>query len=146
MATRLLRQYGTPQQQDKYLAKLCAGEIKASFCLTEESGGTDILQAMRTKAKRVDEGWRLTGGKYWISGAIHADLLIVLARTSDHRSRGVTMFLVDKTDPWCIGHRNQHFCNQQLRYLFCSFRRRESRRNGRTRRNRPRLHPGVEHT
>ncbi|MFF5867222.1 acyl-CoA dehydrogenase family protein [Pseudomonas sp. NPDC012596] len=99
MATRLLRQYGTPQQQDRYLARLCAGEIKASFCLTEESGGTDILQTMRTKAKRVDEGWRLIGSKYWISGAMHADLLIVLARTSDHRSRGVTMFLVDKTAP-----------------------------------------------
>jgi len=99
MATRLLSQYGTPQQQDQYLARLCAGEIKASFCLTEESGGTDILQAMRTKAKRVDDGWRLTGGKYWISGAIHADLLIVLARTGEHRSRGVTMFLVDKPAP-----------------------------------------------
>ena len=96
MATRLLRQYGTPAQQDKYLSKLCAGDIKASFCLTEESGGTDILQAMRTKARRADDGWRLSGSKYWISGAMHADLLIVLARTSEHRSRGVTMFLVDK--------------------------------------------------
>ncbi|MFJ4048878.1 acyl-CoA dehydrogenase family protein [Pseudomonas hunanensis] len=99
MATRLLSQYGTPQQQDQYLARLCAGEIKASFCLTEEGGGTDILQAMRTKAKRVDDGWRLTGSKYWISGAIHADLLIVLARTGEHRSRGVTLFLVDKSAP-----------------------------------------------
>ena len=99
MATRLLRQYGTPQQQDQYLARLCSGEIKASFCLTEESGGTDILQAMRTKAKKAEAGWRLTGGKYWISGAIHSDLLIVLARTGEHRSRGVTMFLVEKSAP-----------------------------------------------
>jgi acyl-CoA dehydrogenase len=99
IATRLLRQYGTPHQQDKYLARLCNGEIKASFCLTEEGGGTDILEAMRTKAKKTDAGWRLTGGKYWISGAIHSDLLIVLARTGEHRSRGVTMFLVEKSAP-----------------------------------------------
>jgi acyl-CoA dehydrogenase len=54
---------------------------------------------MRTKARRADNGWRLTGSKYWISGAMHADLLIVLARTSEHRSRGVTMFLIDKPTP-----------------------------------------------
>lgn len=95
MATRLLRLFGTPEQQRRYLQPLCSGSIRASFCLTESGGGTDILASMRTRAERREDGWRLHGSKYWISGATRSDLLIVVARTGVHRSRGITMFLVD---------------------------------------------------
>jgi acyl-CoA dehydrogenase len=94
MATRLLQQFGTPAQQQKYLGPLCSGEIRASFCLTEAGGGTDILATLKTRAVKNSHGWRLNGSKYWISGAINSDVLIVVARTAEHRSRGITMFLV----------------------------------------------------
>ena len=99
MTTRLLSHYGSDPQKTKWLGPLARGEIKASFCLTEAGGGTDILTSMRTKATRTDDGWLLSGSKMWISGASTSDLLIVLARTSSNHSRGVTMFLVPRGTP-----------------------------------------------
>lgn len=94
MVTRLLRQFGTPAQQQKYLGPLCSGDIRASFCMTEAGGGTDILATLKTRAVKHGVGWKLNGSKYWISGATRSDLLIVVARTAEHRSRGITLFLV----------------------------------------------------
>jgi len=94
MATRLVHQYGSEQQRQRLLGSLCEGRIRASFSMTEAGGGTDILASMKTRATRIDGGWRLNGTKYWISGASRSDVLIVVARTSEHRSRGVTLFLV----------------------------------------------------
>jgi len=99
MATRLLRQFGTEQQKRQYLGALCAGKIRASFCMTESGGGTDILTTMKTRAVPSGSGWRLKGSKYWISGATRSDLLIVVARTAEHRSRGITLFLVPAKTP-----------------------------------------------
>ena len=94
MATRLLREYGSPEQKARWLAPLARGDIKCSFSLTEAGGGTDVLSAMRTRAKKQGDGWVLSGEKMWISGATQADLVIAVARTSEHRSRGITLFLV----------------------------------------------------
>ncbi|MRX48883.1 acyl-CoA dehydrogenase [Paracoccus sp. S-4012] len=94
MATRILRENGTPEQMAAHLAPLLRGETKASFCLTEASGGTDILSAMKTRARRDGDDWIINGNKMWISGASTSDMLIVLARTGEHRSRGLSMFVV----------------------------------------------------
>lgn len=94
MITRLLRENGTQAQQKQYLEPLMRGEITASFCLTEAGGGTDILAAMNSRATRDGDGWVLNGNKMWISGASTSDFMVVLARTGEHRSRGITMFLV----------------------------------------------------
>lgn len=99
MITRLLRDYGTPEQQARYLTPLLKGEISASFCLTEAGGGTDILTAMQTRATREGDTWVLNGNKMWISGASTSDIMVVLARTGPHRSRGITMFLVPTRAP-----------------------------------------------
>lgn len=99
MASRLLRQYGSDAQKAQYLADLCAGKLRASFCMTESGGGTDILATMKTRAVREDGGWRLTGSKHWISGAAGSDVLIVVARTAEHRSRGISLFLVPASTP-----------------------------------------------
>lgn len=94
MATRLVRKYGTEAQKRQWLAPLCGGKLRASFCMTESGGGTDILATMKTRAVRTAAGWRLNGSKYWISGATRSELLIVVARSAEHRSRGITLFLV----------------------------------------------------
>lgn len=94
MITRLLKDYGNEAQRKEYLEPLVQGQIKASFCLTEAGGGTDILSAMKTRAKRDANDWIINGNKMWISGASTSDIMVVLARTSEHRSRGLSMFLV----------------------------------------------------
>ena len=94
MITRLLRENGTDAQRNEHLAALATGAIKASFCLTEAGGGTDVLASMKTKAVTDGGEWVLNGNKMWISGASTSDIMVVLARTGEHRSRGITMFLV----------------------------------------------------
>ncbi|MEW5425028.1 acyl-CoA dehydrogenase family protein [Amorphus sp. 3PC139-8] len=94
MITRLLRDYGSQAQQREHLVPLAQGQKAASFCLTEAGGGTDILAAMKTKARPEGNGWVLDGNKMWISGASTSDIMVVLARTGEHRSRGLSMFLV----------------------------------------------------
>lgn len=96
MATHLLHDYASPGQKARLLPPLCRGESKFAFALTEPGGGTDVLASVKTRARRDGNGWRLNGGKMWISGAARADWLIVLARTAEHRTRGFTMFLVPR--------------------------------------------------
>ncbi len=92
----LLRDYATSAQRERYLKPLVQGKIFGSFCLTEAGGGTDILTAMKTRARRDGDDWVISGSKMWISGATFCDFLIVLARTGENRARGITMFLVPK--------------------------------------------------
>lgn len=99
MATRLLRDFGSAEHRAAWLGPLARGERKAAFCLTEAGGGTDVLAAMQTRARPAEGGWVLGGSKMWISGAARADVLIVLARTGEHRTRGVSMFLVPRDAP-----------------------------------------------
>lgn len=99
MATRLLSEHGNAGQKARYLGDLCRGRLKAAFAMTEAGGGTDVLASIATRARRRDDGFVLTGSKMWISGAARADAIIVVARTAEHRTRGMTMFLVDRTSP-----------------------------------------------
>ncbi|MGE0725634.1 MAG: acyl-CoA dehydrogenase family protein [Alphaproteobacteria bacterium] len=94
LVSGLLRDYGTGAQQERYLKPLMRGEALGSFCLTEAGGGTDILSAMKTTARRTADGWVLSGAKMWISGATFSDFMVVLARTGESRTRGITMFLM----------------------------------------------------
>jgi acyl-CoA dehydrogenase len=99
LLTSLLRDYGITEQKKRWLAPLAKGELKGSFCLTENGSGTDILASLETVASKTKGGWRLKGRKRWVSGAMDCDLLIVVARTSKHRTRGMTMFIVPRNLP-----------------------------------------------
>lgn len=99
MLTRLLKDSASESQKRTWLGPLASGRAKASFCLTEAGGGTDILRAMKTRAQKVDEGWILNGSKMWISGATTSDFYIVLARTSDGKTDGVSTLLVPRHTP-----------------------------------------------
>ncbi len=101
MGVQLLHSYGTPEQRKEFLAPLHTGDAKMSFALSEAAGGTDIARAMSTRATLLPDGnYSITGEKRWIGGAMDADYLIVLARTSEiDRSAidGITMFLVPRS-------------------------------------------------
>ncbi len=94
LLTRFLKDNGDTRQKREFLAPLSAGKLKGSFCLTEAGGGTDILRAMKTSAKRDGEDFVINGAKMWISGATTSDFYVVLARTAPGKTDGVTAFLV----------------------------------------------------
>jgi acyl-CoA dehydrogenase len=90
--------HGTAAQQGEWLPRLAEGRLQFAFAMTEPDGGTDVLRAMKTRATRVDGGWTISGNKIWSTLSHVADVVVVLARTSDHEkpSRGLTMLMVRK--------------------------------------------------
>ncbi|MBL7496690.1 acyl-CoA dehydrogenase family protein [Frankia sp. CNm7] len=94
-----LRDLGTPEQKASWLPRLCAGEAIGALAMTEPDAGSD-LQGIRTSAVRDGDGWRLSGGKTFITNGILADVVIVFARTDpDAGSRGFSLFLVESAAP-----------------------------------------------
>ena len=96
LVTRLLKDNANSEQRKLFLAPVAAGKAKASFCLTEAGGGTDILRTMKTRAHRDGDDYVLNGAKMWISGATTSDFYIVLARTAPGKTDGVSMFAVPR--------------------------------------------------
>ncbi|MCO5997671.1 acyl-CoA dehydrogenase [Actinoallomurus rhizosphaericola] len=88
--------YGTPEQQERWLAPTLRGEIVWCQLFSEPGAGSD-LASLQMRAERVEGGWRLTGQKIWTSLAQHAKWAICVARTSvePRKHDGITYFLVD---------------------------------------------------
>jgi acyl-CoA dehydrogenase len=93
-----IRNLGSDEQKRELLPKLAKGEIKFALALTEPSGGTDILGAIRTRAVNRDGHWVLNGQKVFITAAHVADYLITVAITDPDakRSDGLSIFLVPR--------------------------------------------------
>ena len=100
LGTLPIRLAGTPEQQDRVLPRYAAGQHLAAFALSEPDAGSDPA-AMRTRAERGDDGWRITGVKNWISNAGVADAYVVFAVTEFgvSVSRSVTAFVVQADAP-----------------------------------------------
>jgi alkylation response protein AidB-like acyl-CoA dehydrogenase len=97
----LIAKYGTPTQRDFYLPRICRAE--AFFCIgmSEPNTGSD-LASVRTRAARVDGGWRLNGRKVWTTNAHRSHYMIALVRTSgapQDRHRGLSQVIVDLAAP-----------------------------------------------
>jgi len=84
--------YGSEEQKQKYLPKLRTGEWVGCFGLTEPDAGSDP-SSMRTRATKVDGGWKLSGSKTWISNSPIADVCLVWAKDDEGILRG---FLLDR--------------------------------------------------
>jgi len=97
LVTRMLRDFGSAQQQEEWLRPLLNGTKQGAFCLTEEGGGTDILANTKTIARCEGNRWIVEGAKTWVAGAAACDVLLVTARTGAHRTRGLTVFAVPTT-------------------------------------------------
>lgn len=96
-----LMRFGSERQKRDLLPKIAKGELFFAIGMSEPDAGSD-LSSVRTRAQRVGDGWRVSGTKVWTSGAHHADLCIVLARTSGQygdRHRGLSQLLVDLRAP-----------------------------------------------
>lgn len=86
--------YGTEEQRRKYLPKLATGEWVGCFGLTEPDAGSDP-GGMRTRAQKIDGGYRLTGSKMWITNSPIADVFVVWAK-SDAHGGGIKGFVLEK--------------------------------------------------
>ncbi|MCC8556750.1 acyl-CoA dehydrogenase family protein [Xanthomonas vesicatoria] len=86
--------YGSDAQRQRWLPEMAAGRVIGCFGLSEAQGGSDP-GAMTTRAVRDGDGWRLNGGKMWITNGSIANLAIIWAHTDD----GVCGFLVETDSP-----------------------------------------------
>ena len=84
--------YGTQEQREKFLPKLATGEWVGCFGLTEPDAGSDPA-AMKTRARKTDGGYRMSGAKMWITNSPIADVFIVWAKNDDGRIQG---FILEK--------------------------------------------------
>lgn len=99
MGTVFVHRFGTAEQHERYLRPALRGEKIGTFALTEPEAGSD-LGAIRTRARRIDGGWRVTGSKTWITNAPVASFLTVGARTTDEPGMGgIALFLLDADTP-----------------------------------------------
>ncbi|WP_433503136.1 acyl-CoA dehydrogenase family protein [Pseudonocardia halophobica] len=92
---------GSVEQQREYLPRIAGGEIRFSIAVTEPGGGTDLLGAMTTRARKVPGGWRVSGQKMWSTGAKQATYLLLLARSAEPdpaTRRSPTVLLMVPTD------------------------------------------------
>ena len=94
-----IMRWGTEEQKQQYLPKLCSGEWLGCFGLTEPDTGSDAAN-QRTRARRTDSGWVINGAKMFISLANHARVALVFAQTDPEKAhRGLACFLVDTEQP-----------------------------------------------
>jgi len=82
--------YGTEEQRERYLPRMASGELVGCFGLTEPDHGSDP-SGMRTRAHKIDGGWRLSGSKMWITNSPIADVFVVWAKDDEGVIRGFVL-------------------------------------------------------
>jgi butyryl-CoA dehydrogenase len=91
--------WGSEEQKQQYLPKLCSGEWLGCFGLTEPDTGSDAAN-QKTRARKTDSGWVLNGNKMWISLGNHAKVALIFAQTDPEKQhRGLACFLVPTDTP-----------------------------------------------
>ncbi|MGE4306489.1 MAG: acyl-CoA dehydrogenase family protein [Novosphingobium sp.] len=98
MVAWMIDSFGDQQLKDRYLPDLCTMEKIGSYCLTEPGSGSDAA-ALKTSARLDGDHYVLNGTKQFISGGGYNDVYVVMARTGDHKSRGISCFVVEKDTP-----------------------------------------------
>lgn len=84
--------FGTDEQKEKFLPGLASGELVGCFGLTEPDAGSDPA-GMKTRAKKVDGGWKISGAKMWITNSPIADVFVVWAKDEEDVING---FILEK--------------------------------------------------
>jgi acyl-CoA dehydrogenase len=96
-----LLRHGSQAQKQRWLPGIAGGELRLqAFAVTEPTVGSDTTQ-IKTRAAKTGDGYVVNGQKVWTSRALHSDLMVLLARTSDateKRTEGLSVFLVDMRD------------------------------------------------
>ena len=98
IAAELVAGGGTEAQKREWLPGIASGELLPTAVFTEPGAGSD-LGSLQTRAERDGQNYRITGNKIWITHAVRANLMTLIARTDPASTdyRGLSMFLVRKT-------------------------------------------------
>lgn len=97
VVAKMLQQFGTDEQKNRYLPRMATGEVRATMALTEPGGGSD-LQAMRTVATREGDTYVVNGGKTWITNSRRSQLIALLCKTdpaAEPKHRGMSVLLAE---------------------------------------------------
>src|SRR5690606_38003180 len=99
IAAELILGGGTEEQKQKWLPKLAAGEVLSTAVFTEPNTGSDLANLPTRAIKQADGSYLVSGQKTWITHAVRADLMTLLARTNPAEPgyKGLSMFLAEKT-------------------------------------------------
>ena len=99
MASPHLMNAGTPEQLDRYMPGIIAGEKITAVAVTEPDAGSDV-RSIRTSARRDGAHWVINGSKMYITNGVHADLYVVAAQTDPAAgTKGISMVIVEKGTP-----------------------------------------------
>ena len=96
-----LLRYGNEAQRERWLPGMARGEVYCCIGMSEPGAGSD-LAGVRTRATRVEDGWRISGQKIWTTHAHHCQLMIALVRTAESetdRHAGLSQFLIELDNP-----------------------------------------------
>ncbi|WP_299910578.1 acyl-CoA dehydrogenase family protein [uncultured Paracoccus sp.] len=98
MCGGMIDKFGSPETKARWLPGLCSMEKVFSYCLTEPGSGSDAA-ALRTRAERTNEGYRLNGTKAFISGGGYSDAYVVMVRTGEDGPKGISTVIVEDGTP-----------------------------------------------
>ncbi len=99
---------GSPDQKKRYLPGLARGDLRAAFSTTEAQSGSDVA-GIRTRARRVEGGYRISGAKIWCTNAEAADFIVVGAKVGDDETaRAVNLFIIERgTEGFEVGRKEE---------------------------------------
>ena len=87
---------GTEEQKKRFLPGLASGELRAAISVTEAQSGSDVA-GIRTRATRVDGGYRINGSKVWCTGAPVADFVVLAAKAGQDDAPGnINLFIIER--------------------------------------------------
>lgn len=111
---------GSEEQKTSLLPRLSTGKLPMALALTEPAGGTDLINGVQTRVDRNADGWVISGQKIFCSGALEAQLMVVVGVTDpnpEKKTGGLSMFLVDPKSDGIeirpqpkVGNRVPHSC------------------------------------
>ncbi len=101
-----VNEFGTDAQRKEVLSKLCSGEWFGAYSLSEPGSGSDAA-ALTSKAVRTDGGYVLNGSKVFCTRGAEADAVLMMARTGDASSRGISAFILRKDTPGFGGSKKE---------------------------------------
>jgi alkylation response protein AidB-like acyl-CoA dehydrogenase len=94
MCGGMIDKFGSPESRERWLPSLCSMDKVFSYCLTEPGSGSDAA-ALRTRAERTNDGYRLNGTKAFISGGGYSDAYLSMVRTGEDGPKGISAMVIE---------------------------------------------------